>query len=60
MQSVMPPAMVQSIEIMTPREKLVFFLSGLNCELVTEWRHVYIAIVDYVYTIYKEFLKQIN
>ena len=37
----MPAALISSIECMNASEKLVFILSGLNCEYVSEWRDIY-------------------
>ena len=36
----MPAALISSIECMNTSEKLVFILSGLNCEYVSEWRDI--------------------
>ena len=45
----MPAALISSIECMNTSEKLVFILSGLNCEYVSEWRDIYEEIVNFIF-----------
>ena len=51
----MPAALISSIECMNTREKLVFILSGLNCEYVSEWREIYEEIVNFIFYMNHEF-----
>ena len=40
---------------MNTSEKLVFILSGLNCEYVSEWRYIYEEIVNFIFYMNHEF-----
>ena len=51
----MPAALISSIECMNTSEKLVFILSGLNCEYVSEWRDIYEEIVNFIFYMSQEF-----
>ena len=51
----MPAALISSIECMNTSEKLVFILSGLNCEYVSEWRNIYEEIVNFIFYMNHEF-----
>ena len=51
----MPAALISSIECMNTSEKLVFILSGLNCEYVSEWRDIYEEIVNFIFYMNHEF-----
>ena len=48
-------ALISSIECMNTSEKLVFILSGLNCEYVGEWRDIYEEIVSFNFYMNHEF-----
>ena len=45
----MPAALISAIECMNTSEKLVFILSGLNCEYVSAWRDIYEEIVNFIF-----------
>ena len=49
--------LISSIECMNTSEKLVFILSGLNCEYVSEWRDIYEEIVSFIFYMNHEFRK---
>ena len=51
----MPAALISSIECMNTSEKLVFILSRLNCEYVSEWRYIYEEIVNFLFYMNHEF-----
>ena len=51
----MPAALISSIECMNTSEKLVFILSGMNCEYVSEWRDIYEEIVNFIFYMNHEF-----
>ena len=51
----MPAALISSIACMNTSKKLVFILSGLNCEYVSEWRDIYEEIVNFIFYMNHEF-----
>ena len=51
----MPAALISSIDCMNTSEKLVFILSGLNCEYVSEWRDIYEEIANFIFYMNHEF-----
>ena len=49
----MPNQMKRTLKFMSPIKKLKFLLAGLNAAFVSEWTPIYMAIADYVYTLYQ-------
>ena len=48
MTSLMPPAMVSSINCMSDSTKLVFLMSGLNVKYLKEWQCIYEGLVTFL------------
>jgi hypothetical protein len=57
---VLPPAMVDGFDKMSSVEKTVFMLSGKNCDYISEWNDIYIAIANFIYGMYIERRKYIE
>jgi hypothetical protein len=57
---VLPPAMVYGFDKMSSVEKTVFMLSGMNCDYISEWNDIYIAIANFIYGMYIERRKYIE
>ena len=45
--------MKRTVNAMSSIEKLKFLLSGLNAAFVPEWTPIYMAIADYIHTLYQ-------
>ena len=54
----MPPPMVQDIITMTDEQKIVYLLSGLGGQYVTEWHHIYVQLALLIAKIYELHLRQ--
>ena len=51
----MPPAMQSEVEHMNNSRKLIFVFSGLNCNYMKEWIHIYDEMVNFMYNLNRSF-----
>ena len=49
-----PPAMVKDLHQMSNRDKTRYFLNALYCDYTPEWNTVYVALCQFMSTLYKD------